>query len=117
LARVLVVLGLLFHSLLPIAHPPARGSSAVDIPDWIMATLCLGDASLGTEDGTPPAKCPACPICLAAQLASVLYPPPATTGLVLPASMPVAMRWDRQRTAGRSLAQERPHSRGPPRET
>ena len=85
-----VAMSLLFQALLPLLHQPQVAADADGIPAWIFASLCRGAAAdaatIPTDENQQPAPstAPKCPVCLAAQLASLMLPPPNVAGVTLP---------------------------------
>ena len=85
-----VAVSLLFQALLPLLHQPQVAANADGIPAWIFASLCRGAAAdvatiPADENQQPaPSTAPRCPVCLAAQLASLMLPPPTVAGVTLP---------------------------------
>jgi hypothetical protein len=120
---VAIVLSLLFQAALPLVHQRPRTDNPAGIPDWILASLCSGAGAAETAangadetDGSQPTspKPPRCPVCLAAQLASLLSPPPAIANL----PPPIDRDGRRHRLADAELALVvplvRPQARAPP---
>ena len=85
-----VAVSMLFQALLPLLHQPQVAANADGIPAWIFASLCRGAAAdvatiPADENQQPaPSTAPRCPVCLAAQLASLMLPPPNVAGVTLP---------------------------------